>query len=186
MQKFLCVFLTIFLLCGVFATPTLAIRAPDEGNLIIDGIAPRDYYDDEERTSTFFKVTGLLILGCYFAFTSIYYFASRKNKQFSLTTCIKNFIPVGVATLLCFILSYTDVSLSSYEGVGLLCILALFIAPIYLFITTMLNVVHLFSIKQAEIEDYKAYVRKTLINITTFFVTNAISIAFLIIYGQIL
>ena len=93
MQKFLCVFLTIFLLCGVFATPTLAIRAPDEGNLIIDGIAPKDYYDDEERTSTFFKVTGLLILGCYFAFTSIYYFASRKNKQFSLTTCIKNFIP---------------------------------------------------------------------------------------------
>ena len=50
----------------------------------------------------------------------------------------------------------------------------------------MLNVVHLFSIKQAEIEDYKAYVRKTLINITVFFITNAVSIAFLFIYGQIL
>lgn len=186
MQKFLCVFLTIFLLCGVFATPTLAIRAPDEGNLIIDGIAPKDYYDDEERTSTFFKVTGLLILGCYFAFISIYYFASRKNKQFSLTTCMKNFVPFGAIALLCFILSYTNLSLSPDESIGLICILALFIAPIYLFATAMLNVVHLFSLKQAEIDDYKEYVRKTIINITVFFITNAISIAFLIIYGQIL
>ena len=185
MQKFLCVFLTILLLCSVFSISASAIAAKDQGQLIIDGIAADDY-DDEEQTSTFFKVVCLLILGCYFSLTSMYYFASRKNKQFSLSTCIKNFVPVGVAALLCFILSYTDISLSSYEGIGLLCILALFIAPIYLFATTMLNVIHLFTLKQAEIEDYKAYVRKTLINITVFFITNAISVAFLFIYGQIL
>ena len=186
MQKVLCVFLTVLLLCGVFSMSAEAIAAKDQGPLIIDGIAADDYYDDEERTSIFFKVIGLLILGCYFAFTSIYYFASRKSKQFSLTTCIKNFVPSGVIALLCFFLSYMNLSLSSDELFGMLCLMALFAAPIYLFATTMLNVVHLFSLKQAEIEDYKEYVRKTLINVTIFFITNAISIAFLFIYGEIL
>ena len=84
MQKILCVFLAILLLCSVFSINVSAIAQKDQGQLIIDGIAPDNYYDsNEEQTSTFFKVTGLLILGCYFALTSIYYFASRKSKQFS-------------------------------------------------------------------------------------------------------
>ena len=186
MQKILCVFIAILLLCGVFSINATAIAQKDQGQLIIDGIAADSYDNDIERTSAFFKVTGLLIIGCYFAFTSVYYFASRKSKQFSLTTCIKNFVPIGATALFCFILSYMNLSLDTEELIGLICILALFIAPIYLFATAMLNVVHLFSLKQAEIDDYKEYVRKTLINITVFFVTNAVGIAFLFIYGQIL
>ena len=61
MQKFLCVFLIIFLLCGIFATPALAIRAPDQGDLIIDGIAP-EVEEPEFPTQMFLKIIGVAIL----------------------------------------------------------------------------------------------------------------------------
>jgi hypothetical protein len=142
--------------------------------------------NDYPESNIFFKVLGLVILGCYFAFTSIYYFASRKAKQFSLSTCLKNFIPVGASSLISFVLSYMDYSISIDESFHLLCIIALLVSPIYLFATTMFNVIHLLTAKQAELDDYKTYVKKSLVNITVFFVVSALSFAFMILYGQIL
>ena len=185
MQKALCIFLTILMLCSLCTINASAIAEKDNQNLVIDGISA-DQYNDSDDSNLFFKVTGLLILGFYFAATSVYYFASRKKKQFSLSTCIKNFIPIGITTLLLFLFSYMDYPISLDEGICLLFIIALLVAPIYLFATTMFNVIRLLNAKQAEIDDYKAYVKKSLTNITIYFVVTAISLVFLIIYGQIL
>ena len=173
MKKFLSVCLTIIMLFSMCTINALAISA---------GSSINDY----PESNIFFKVMGLLILGCYFAFTSIYYFTSRKTKKFSLSTCLKNFIPVGASSLLLFILGYMDYPMSLDESFHLLCIIALLVSPIYLFATTMFNVINLLTAKQAEIDDYKTYVKKSLVNITVFFAVSAISFAFLILYGQIL
>ena len=172
MKKFLSVCLTIIMLFSMCTVNTLAISA--------DNFNP-----DYPESNIFFKVMCLLILGCYFAFTSIYYFASRKTKKFSLSICLKNFIPVGASSLILFVLSYMDYPISIDESFRLLCIIALLFSPIYLFATTMFNVIHLLTAKQAELDDYKAYVKKSLISITVFFAVSAISFAFVILYGQI-
>jgi hypothetical protein len=149
-------------------------------------ITADQFNPDYPESNMFFKVIGLLILGCYFAFTSIYYFASRKTKEFSLSTCVKNFIPVGASSLILFVLGYMDYPMSLDESFCLLCIIALLVSPIYLFATTMFNVIHLLTAKQAEIDDYKTYVKKSLVSITVFFIVSAISFSFVILYGQIL
>lgn len=185
MQKFLCVFLTIFLLCGIFATPALAIRAPDEGNLIIDGIAP-EVEEPEFPTQMFLKIIGVAILVCYCVVTLIYYLLSRKQKNFSLLDCVKSFIPISIVALFCFLMSYLNISLYDGQWLAVLCVIALITAPIVLFVASMIHTICLFSIDQAEIKDYKAYVKKTLITITVYFATNAACIAFIILYAEIL
>lgn len=185
MQKFLCVFLIIFLLCGIVATPALAIRAPDQGDLIIDGIAP-EVEEPEFPTQMFLKIIGVAILVCYCVFTLIYYLSSRKQKNFSLVDCVKSFIPISIVALLCFIMSYLNISLYDGRWLALLCVIALITAPIFLFVSSMIHTIRLFSVEQAEIKDYKAYIKKTLITITVYFVTNAVCIAFIILYAEIL
>ncbi len=184
MQKFLCVFLIIFLFCGIFATPALAIRAPDQGDLIIDGIAAEE--EPEYPTQMFLKITGVSILVCYCVFTLIYYLSSRKQKNFSLVDCVKSFIPISIVALFCFLMSYLNISLYDGRWLALLCVIALITAPIFLFVASMIHTIRLFSVEQAEIKDYKAYIKKTLITITVYFVTNAVCIAFIILYAEIL
>ena len=185
MQKALCIFLTILMLCSLCTINASAIAEKNNQNIIIDGIAA-DQYDDSDESNLFFKVIGLFILGFYFAATSIYYFASRKKKEFSLSTCIKNFIPIGATALLLFLLSYMDYPISLDERLCLLFIIVLLVSPICLLATTIFNVMRLLNAKQAEIDDYKEYVKKSLTNITIYFVVTAISFLFLIIYEQIL
>jgi hypothetical protein len=119
-------------------------------------------------------------------FTLIYYLSSRKQKNFSLVDCVKSFIPISIVALLCFIMSYLNISLYDGRWLALLCVIALITAPIFLFVSSMIHTIRLFNVEQAEIKDYKAYIKKTLITITVYFVTNAVCIAFIILYAEIL
>lgn len=178
MQKVLCVFLTIVLLCCLF---TITASANQASPIIIASVN-----DEQETADLFFKIAGLLTLGGYLIFTLIYSIVSRKNnKPLSLSLCVKHFIPVGIATLVLFLFGYIEQPIYLEDRLLLLCVVACLASPIYLFITTMLNVIRLFSADQEDIKIYRTYVKKSLVSITIFFAIVAFTIVSFIAYEQI-
>jgi hypothetical protein len=180
MQKVLCVFLTIVLLCCLFTITASANQAPAIDIEFINSD------NDREAADLFFKIAGLLTLGGYLIFTLIHSIVARKNnKPLSLSLCVKHFIPVGIATLILFLFGYIEEPIYLKDRLLLLLVMAFLASPIYLFITTMLNVIRLFSAEQEDIKNYKTYVKKSLISITVFFAIVAFTIVSFVVYEQI-
>ena len=178
MKKSFACFLTLTLLFSIFTINALAIRAPDS------------YYDSYcetfETTSLTLQIIGLAILLLYIIGATIYYFVMKTKPGFSIVPIISRFVPVCVITLICFAFSRMPLGEFDEDVLMFLCFLTLCFAPMFLLVSTMINVIKILNAKQEDVQNYKTFVQNTIINVTVFFVLTASSIFVLIFYGQIL
>ena len=176
MKKSFACFLILTLLFSIFTIDALAI-------------APHGYYEPyyetSETTSFTLQIIGLAILILYMIGGTIYYFVMKAKPGFSIVPIISRFVPVCIITLLCFVFSYMPLGEFDDSVLMFLCVLTLCFAPLYLLVSTMINVIKLLNAKQEDVQNYKTFVQNTLINVTVFFVLTAASLFVLIFYGQI-
>lgn len=171
MKKSFACFFTLTLLFSIFQINAFAISAPD------------DYYEASEITSLTLQIIGLAILLLYIIGATIYYFVMKSKPGFSIAPIISRFVPVCIITLICFALSYMPLGQFDDGVLLFLCIFTLCFAPMFLLVSTMINVIKLFNAKEEDIQNYKTFVKNTIMNVTVFFVLIASSIFVLMFYG---
>ena len=172
MKKSSVCFFTLALLFSIFKISAFAI-------------APDSYYEASEATSLVMRMVGFVILLLYLLGATIYCFVMKNKPNFSIVSIVYHFVPVCIIALIFFAFSYMPLGQFDDSVLLFLCVLALCFAPICLFVSTMINVIRLLNSDQEDVQNYKTFVKNTLINVTVFFVLTASSIYILIFYGQI-